>query len=307
MQVTKYRNFCNSFFYDKFQFQIEIFLSYALMKKTQKITLLLRASYVVLGLVITIFALDKIIMPMYVSGNELKVPNVVGLEKERAFEILDSVGLDYSIKNTIEVNDPTKDGKILQQKPSNGKIAKEGRVVLLWLGSYRGHSLNDNRVMVEVPDVIGKTFAEAEQILLSSNLNMKLMNKVEKPDPEALVLEQSRPPGEKVAEGSSIWIKLDMPGDVIVDTLATEPTEEDQSSESEMVTMPGLIKLSRQEAIKQLNELGLKVGTITEVESPDHLPGSVVSQSISAGIKVRKGEVVDLQVSASVSDEEIIQ
>ncbi len=277
------------------------------MKKTQKITILLRASYVVLGLFITIFALDKIIMPMYVSGDEVKVPNVVGLEKERAFEVLDSVGLSYSIKNTIEVNDPAKDGKILQQKPSNSKIVKEGRVILLWVGSYRGQGVNDNRATVEVPDVVGKTYSEAEQILLASNLNLRLINKVDEPDQDAIVLEQSRPPGEKVTEGSSIWIRLDMPGGAVVDTLEGVTKEEDQVADIDMVTMPGLTKLSKQEAIKQLTDLGLKVGTITEVVSPDHLPGSVISQSISAGIKVKKGEVVDLQVSASSSDEEVIQ
>jgi len=277
------------------------------MKKTQKITLLLRASYIVLGLFITIFAFDKIIMPMYVSGDEVKVPNVVGLTKDRALEVLDSVGLDYTIKNTIEVNDPTKDSKVLQQKPSNSKIVKEGRVILLWVGSYRGQGLTDNRAMVEVPDVVGKTYTEAEQILLASNLNIRLINKVDEPDQDAIVLEQSRPPGEKVTEGSSIWIRLDMPGGIIVDTLEGVTIEEDQVADIDMVTMPGLIKLSKQEAIKQLTELGLKVGNVTEVVSPDQLPGSVVGQSISPGIKVKKGEVVDLQVSASSSDEEIIQ
>ncbi len=277
------------------------------MKKTRKITLLLRASYIVLGLFISLFAIDKIIMPFYVSGDEIKVPNVVGLDKQRALDILDSIDLNYSVSNVIEVSDPTKDGKILQQKPVNGKIVKEGRVILLWVGSYRGSGPNDNRQTVEVPDLIGKTYAEAEQILLSSNLLLRLINKVSEPDLQALVLEQSRKPGEKVPEGSSIYIRIDMPGEIIVDTLDFKSTEEDQSTDIDMVTMPGLKKLSKQEAIKQLTDLGLKVGTIKEVVSPDHLPGSVISQSISPGIKVKKGEVVDLEVSASNSDEEIIQ
>ena len=92
-----------------------------------------------------------------------------------------------------------------------------------------------------------------------------------------------------------------------MDTLEGVTTEENQVADIDMVTMPGLIKLSKQEAIKQLTELGLKVGNVTEIVSPDHLPGSVIRQSISPGIKVKKGEVVDLQVSVSSSDEEIIQ
>jgi len=246
-------------------------------------------------------------MPFYVSGDEVKVPNVVGLDKQRAFDLLDSIDLKYSVTSIIEVNDPTKDGKILQQKPANGKIVKEGRSILLWIGSYRGSGTNDTRPTVEVPDLIGKTYAEAEQILLASNFILRLINKVDEPDMKALVLEQSRKPGEKVPEGSTIFIRLDMPGEVIVDTVGFSSTEEDQTIESEMVTMPGLIKLPKQQAIKQLTELGLKVGNVKEVVSSEHLPGSVVSQSISPGIKVKKGEVVDLEVSASNSDEEIIQ
>ncbi|GAB1442097.1 hypothetical protein MASR2M39_09320 [Ignavibacteriales bacterium] len=281
------------------------------MKKAQKITILLRTAYIVLGLFITVFAIDKIIMPFYVSGDEVKVPNVVGLSLEKAKEIVDENNLDWKIMNYIDVLDSKQEGKILQQKPGNGKIVKEGRVLLLWVARFRGANSMENRATVEVPDLIGKTYAEAEQILLASNLNLRLINNVNEPDGEALVLEQSRKPGEKVPESSSIYIRIDMPDDPgrsNVDTLGFESnTDEDQTMETDMVTMPGLKKLSKQAAIQLLTDLGLKVGTITEIVSADHLPGSVISQSISAGIKVKKGEVIDLEISASNSDEEIIQ
>lgn len=167
------------------------------MKKTKKITILLRTAYIVLGFFITLFAIDKIIMPYYVSGDEVKVPNVVGLDQNRAGELFDSVGLDYTIKGMLEVDDPSKDGKILQQKPSNGKIVKAGRVILLWVGTYKGEANFSDKPLVEVPDLIGRIYSEAEQILMASNLKIVLINKVAEPDPEAPILEQSRPRGQR--------------------------------------------------------------------------------------------------------------
>jgi Uncharacterized protein conserved in bacteria len=252
------------------------------MKKTKKITILLRTAYIVLGFFITLFAIDKIIMPYYVSGDEVKVPNVVGLDQNRAGELFDSVGLDYTIKGMLEVDDPSKDGKILQQKPSNGKIVKAGRVILLWVGTYKGEANFSDKPLVEVPDLIGRIYSEAEQILMASNLKIVLINKVAEPDPEAPILEQSRPPGTKVPEGSFIWVRLDMPGGEIVDTvkysIEKNDDEEKQTTETETITMPGLIGMVKAVAIQKLNDLGLVPGNITEKVSPNHMPGTVISQ-----------------------------
>ena len=63
------------------------------------------------------------------------------------------------------------------------------------------------------------------------------------------------------------------------------------------ILMPSLIGLTRDQAASLIESEGLVLGEVTEGDSADALPDTVVSQSIAANSQVLAGTVVDIGVN----------
>ena len=113
---------------------------------------------IALGILIAlIFVFDFILLPLYVSGSEINVPNVVGMTTEEAFQTLEDDDFNPSIADTsFGVSLPP--GRIFLQKPESGKLVKEGRTVYLFVSGgeqvisvplLKGKSVRDARLSLE--------------------------------------------------------------------------------------------------------------------------------------------------------------
>ncbi len=133
---------------------------------------------------------------------------------------------------------------------------------------------------VEVPNVVGKSEKEAEEILNKEGLGFKVVAREESERyEEGLVTEQSVDAGEKVKKNTKI--------EVVV------------SSElvGDEITVPDVRGMDESEAQRKLEGEGLKVGTSEAVYSSEYAEGEVIGTTPSAGSKVTEDTEIVMQVS----------
>ena len=134
--------------------------------------------------------------------------------------------------------------------------------------------------IVEVPDVVGKSFLEATQILNKSHLGTPVIEgkKYNASMPEGYVVEQKPKPGNRVKIGREIKVFI--------------------SKGTEAGVVPNVIGEVIDDAQPSLQSLGLEVGTITKVYSDDFpQEGLIIAHTPPPQAKVQKGARVNLLIS----------
>ena len=132
-----------------------------------------------------------------------------------------------------------------------------------------------------VPNMVNVTVDQAEAAASENKLKIQIVGKVYSDEvPEGYILEQNIKPGTKVDEESILELTI--------------------SAGVEMVYMPSVAGLTKEQAIALLEEQGLKY-IIEEVEDAT-APGYVVSQSVGEDEKVSKGTEITLKVSQGMAD-----
>lgn len=143
-------------------------------------------------------SLMKTILP-YLGYEKVKndqtvtLPALEGLSVKKAKALASSLGVSVSVVGSGE--------KVLIQLPAkNESIVKEGARVILYTEEGKERAC-------AVPDVVGKTLAEASKILTDAGLNICLAGVGGSKTAEgATVFSQSLPPGTKVEEATVIKI-----------------------------------------------------------------------------------------------------
>lgn len=132
----------------------------------------------------------------------------------------------------------------------------------------------------DVPALVGLNVEQARKLSDSASLLLRFeAERVPDTDqiPPGTVIEQKPLGGSRVRTG-----------DVVYATLAMAPQK---------VRVPVLTDQTGDAARALLEELGLRVGRVTETVSPAVAPGLVIESRPGAGSEVRKGEVVHLVVA----------
>ena len=132
---------------------------------------------------------------------------------------------------------------------------------------------------VEVPNVIGKSFMEAFDILSEHNLNIRKEGYKYSADlPENHVVEQRPIPNQKVKSDREIKVFL--------------------SRGTEAETVPRVIGQTVSETESILKAVGLKVGSVVRVHSDDFpQEGTVIAHTPPANATIERGSKVNLLVS----------
>jgi len=130
---------------------------------------------------------------------------------------------------------------------------------------------------VTVPKVTGLPLEEAQQLLSDEGLESRVARRQPSADvPTLSVISQDPEDGRKVAEGATVALVI--------------------SQGPEVVDVPPLTGLSRQEAEAKLAEAGLVAGEVTSEPSDTVPEGKLISQSPASG-KIEKGEPVNFIIS----------
>lgn len=224
-----------------------------------------------IGILISIILVfDFILLPLYVSGSELMVPNVVGMTEEEAFQTLEDDNFNPSIADTsFGVSLPP--GRVFLQKPESGKIVKEGRTVYLFISG--------GEQLISVPLLKGKSVGDARLSLERIGLKLGSIEEMASTHPKDMVFDQQFAEGTNLRKGQSVGISVSIGkggGDIEV---------------------PDLIGKSLTEARIILSDSSLTVGKINYQISSTLLPNTVLDQYPAPGNKLNSGNTVDLFIT----------
>ena len=229
-------------------------------------------TYVVLALFIiaSVFFIYRLAISNKAT-NTVKVPAVIGLDKDEAIKVLKEKKLNGLIVKTVN-DDSVEAGKIVQQSPAPNAEAKEGTNVELTV------SVGKNKTIV--PNLSNVEFEKVEELLKKSNLTLgKVERKYDDKVDENKVISQSINYGDEVEKGTKI--------DIVVS----------RGKEDKKVEVPDLIGKTEADAIKALYDSGLAVGR-TEKKADSKKSGTVIWQSYGKGVKVDASTKVDIVVSS---------
>ncbi|MCR5830692.1 MAG: protein kinase [Lachnospiraceae bacterium] len=252
-------------------------------KMEKAVTILLVAAAIVIT-IIAIFIIGKVFgmfsgsssqddkeeLTIEASAGTTIVPNVVGMTVTEASDALTNAGLtakatykesteyekDYIVSQDIEGNTEVPSGTVLNLVVSSGKV-----------------------VGATVPDVVGKSEAEAKVILEAEGFKMQKQLQESDSVEKGNVISQNPLGATTAAQGSDVTV-------VISSGMSVE-----------QISMPDLTGKTEEEAKVVIEEEGLTIGTVAEEESDSVDKGKVISQAPAAGGMVDKGTTVDLKIS----------
>ncbi len=187
------------------------------------------------------------------------VPDLTGLSPAAATAELAKVGL--TVGDTTRQFSSSPVGSVVSTVPPTGEKLKPGERVTLVLS--KGVELLD------VPDVQGKTQADAQKALAAAGFDSSV-TEVFSDVPKGRVAKQS-PSSGKAARGSTVALEV--------------------SKGPEMVVVPDVVGQDREAAVSALKALGFQVRVIA---IPG--PGRVRSSNPDGGTSARKGSTVTLYV-----------
>ncbi len=222
------------------------------------------------GAIITVVISEK---PM-----ETTIPDVEYYDKNVAIDVLQNAGLRVEIIE--EENDKYADGVVISQSQT-GK-GETGSVITITVSK---NDTEEKDEKAKVPYLIGKTLAEAKEIL-GDKFYIKVTG-------EGF--------SETVKKGAVIAQNPEADKDANIKSVVSVAVSKGKASEFEII-MPDVVFSSRAKARETLEKMGLKV--IVKEEYSDTIPaGVVMSQSVPKGEKITADTVVTIIVSNGVKPE----
>ncbi|MGW0349901.1 Stk1 family PASTA domain-containing Ser/Thr kinase [Streptomyces anthocyanicus] len=208
------------------------------------------------------------------SNDKVPVPAFVGLSKADAQQQADNIDLVLTFKQQ-ECEDQPK-GNICAQDPKQGTdVEKESTVNLV---------VSTGAPKIEIPDVEGLTFSEAEAALKDKGFEVEKQSEESTQTPDT-VLTQDPKSGASREKGSTVTLTV--------------------AKETAQVTVPDLSGMAPEDARKRLEEQGLVLGTQEQVESTAQAEGTIFEQTPNGGKDVDRGSTVNVKIAKAPANEKI--
>ena len=208
--------------------------------------------------------------------NTVDVPRVVGLDVADAFERVQAAGLRA---RSVDVFARQAKGRVIRQRPPAAAEARRGATVVL--------SVSKGPQLVAVPAVVGQTEAAATAALRRVGLRVNIA-RVPSESPAGTVIAQRPQGGARAPKGSTARLNV-ATGPQGGGSTQTVPTTGE-------ATVPNVVGLSDTDGSARLQAAGFRVSS-TPVSST-RPPGTVLTQSPSAGNVATRGSTVRITVSA---------
>ena len=201
-------------------------------------------------------------------GKTVTVPGVIGVTVARATTTLQQSGLSAAT-STEEFSETVAAGHVVSTDPPGGKEVRSGSTVNL--------TVSKGPERYQVPDVVGKTEAQARTDLTNEGLSVRTISQVY---------------DEKIAVGSVVRTDPKIgtplrPNTAVVLFVSKGP---------EPIPVPDVVGNTNAAATKTLKARGFTV-TGSEAYSDTVPAGNVISMSPKPGVKLNKGDTVDLVIS----------
>jgi beta-lactam-binding protein with PASTA domain len=165
-------------------------------------------------------------------------------------------------------SDTVPEDRVFRQEPEPGQEAEKGSTVTIVVSAGPGDAT--------VPSLERLTVRSARARLERRGFNARERRETSTTVPGGRVIESAPPEGSRLQKGRSVVLVV--------------------SSGPEQVNVPSVVGQSQGEAESELRAAGLDA-TVTEQESEDEEPGTVLAQSPSGGASVDQGSGVRLTVA----------
>ena len=138
----------------------------------------------------------KITLTVSIGPAAFDMPNVVGMTKEKAEELLIQKGLVVTIE--YQKNDSVKEGDVISQSAEEGKQVQPRDEITIVISS--------GRETIDVPNVVGLTRTEAEKTLTNKNFKVRVLENYDANVEKGKVIKQTPGAGTAQLPGAEIVI-----------------------------------------------------------------------------------------------------
>jgi beta-lactam-binding protein with PASTA domain/tRNA A-37 threonylcarbamoyl transferase component Bud32 len=223
---------------------------------------------------LALLAIAAIALGIYLTlkPEQLDVPNVIGRDEATASQILQNRGFEVNIERVA--NADVERDEVAAQDPRPETQAPEGSTVTITVSTGPGEA--------SVPDVQGLPRADAEDQLRAAGFEPKVEEVFSADVKKGRVVDTSPPQGSLIERGSTVTLRV--------------------SSGPEQVDVPDVVGETEQNARSAIESAGLRVGKVTDKETVDEDPGTVLEQSPAKGKSAAKGSAVKLTVAKAPPD-----
>ncbi|MCM1157003.1 MAG: Stk1 family PASTA domain-containing Ser/Thr kinase [Bacteroidales bacterium] len=200
---------------------------------------------------------------------KVKMIDVVGLKEEDAVAALDNEEIAYRIER--EHSDTFEAGTVMSQSVDEGEEIKDGERVTIVISNGKEEET--------VPDVVGKTLAEAKAALEALGFTVEEDEEYDDEVEEGKVISQTPEGNEKTAKGGQVTIVVS------------------KGKEVKVAVVPDVRNMTITEAEAALSAVNLKLGNVTHAYDDNVEDGRVIAQSIANGTEVKEETAVDITIS----------
>jgi serine/threonine-protein kinase len=195
---------------------------------------------------------------------QAEVPDLAGLPEADAIDALTEAGLDYA-RSVDEYNTELAEGLVIRSEPAALAMVPAGTRVVLYVSK--------GTEKVQVPDVTGKTLADATKDLQAAGLKVTSTEEYSETVPKGQVISQTPDPAVYFDAGSTVKLVI--------------------SKGPEIIIVPDVTDMMEADAKAELINKGLKV-QVVYMDSPDD--GIVLTQSPLPNASAKRGDTVTITV-----------
>lgn len=200
-----------------------------------------------------------------------KVPDVTGLDKDEATQILEEKG--FKVRAT-QIKSDENDDIVMLMDPENGSRLPEGETIVLHVAIARS-----------VPDVTGKSLEEAQNAFEEEGLTNIKIEKEKSNEKEDTVLSIVPEKGTKLTAATEVVVRV-----------------------AEAYVVPDVLGMDRASAVEKLNAEGYEAyvvyvydeGTENTVAYTDPQPGSKLNTGSTVTVAVLKSRASELTDAANI-------
>ena len=228
------------------------------------------------------FFVNKLLHPD--TGEEVEIPNVVGLSFEMAVQKAEQASTDditFTVLKKKEIFDDQPKGTILEQDPEGGGKVKRSRQINV--------TVSKGPVRLTLIDYTDRSASTVKKDLEELGIIVKIVEEPSENFAPGTIIDQNPKADTQLAEGETVTL-----------TVAKRP---DDDPEAERTIVPPVINMTEEDAISEISEYGLKYEIIKDDTSS--LPeGTVIKQSPDAESDAFMGDTVKIYVSTGKNKSE---
>ena len=264
-----------------------------------------------------------------IKGEDL-MPDLIGMNVDEARAILSNQQMSMD-SSSEEFSDTYENGLIIKQSPSSGDILPAGTTVYVTVS--KGSVFDDlqNHTAEEAGDMLAKAGYKVDNTVgydFSDVVAEGLVCSYKLLDVHGMEIDDTALRSGYYRDSNRGTSSETLSSDDEAETETTAAYKKSVSSKShnknaaeirkkaasvmliiskgkreDYILMPVLTGLTKTEAVKELEENGLSVRTVTALNTDDYLEGQTAEQSVAAGDYVKKGSSVDIKISVGNSGE----